>query len=202
MFGYNVVIIIYSLSLFLSAVLTLSLCCTHSFSLLYTVPQITEAPGSLENTTPGKPAEFVAKAIGNKLSYTWHRQTAKHLLPNDERVFVGDTQILHIDKVKSSDEGFYVCTICNPTGGSVETNPAQLTTGMPLYVLQYIPTESMHCCSLRVVRRPVPLYHMIYTTSATKYQWLSFIVMYYSTDSVWVNEFLCYLDTIFSLYFT
>ena len=59
-----------SLSLFLSAVLTLSLYCTNSFSLLYTVPRITEAPGSLENTTPGKPAEFVAKAIGNKLAYT------------------------------------------------------------------------------------------------------------------------------------
>ena len=157
----------------------------YSLSLLYLVPQITEEPDSLENVTPGKPAEFVAKAIGKNLTYTWHHQTAKHLLPNDKRVFVGNTQILHIDKVESSDEGYYVCTICNPTGGSVETNPAQLTTGMPLYVLQYIPTESMHCCSLRVVRRPVPLYHMIYTTSATKYQWLSFIVMYmYSTDSV------------------
>ena len=110
--------------------LSLSLCCTHSFSLLYTVPQITEEPHSQENTTPGKPAEFVAKAMGNKLTYTWHRQTAKHLLPNDERVFVGNTQILHVDKVESSDEGYYVCTISNPTDGSVETNPVQLTTSM------------------------------------------------------------------------
>ena len=48
------------------------------------------------------------------------------LLPNDERVSVGNTQILHICKVESSDEGYYVCTISNPTGGSVESNPAEL----------------------------------------------------------------------------
>ena len=99
-------------------------------SLVYSVPQITEEPDSLENATPGNPAEFVIKAIGKNLTYTWHRQTAKQVLPNDKRVFVGNAQILYIDKVESSDEGYYVCTISNPTGGSVETIPVQLTTSM------------------------------------------------------------------------
>ena len=39
---------------------------------------------------------------------------------------VGNTQILHINKVEPSDEGFYVCTICNSSGGTVETNPTEL----------------------------------------------------------------------------
>ena len=98
--------------------------------MLYSVPQITEEPDSLENVTPGKPAEFVVEAIGKNLTYTWHRQTAKQLLPSDKRVSVGNTQILRIDKVESNDEGYYVCTISNPTGGSVETKPVQLTTSM------------------------------------------------------------------------
>ena len=87
-------------------------------------------PHSLENVTPGKPAEFVVKAIGKNLTYTWYRQTAKQLLPSEKRVFVGNTQFLRIDKVESSDEGYYVCTISNPTGGTVEMKPAQLTTSM------------------------------------------------------------------------
>ena len=70
------------------------------------------------------------KAIGKNLTYTWYRQSAKQLLPNDKRVFVRNAQILRIKKVQSSNEGYYVCTICNPTGGSVETNPVQLTTSM------------------------------------------------------------------------
>ena len=107
-----------------------NICRLVSLSLLYIVPQITEKPDSLENATPGKPAEFVVKAIGKQLTYTWHRQTAKLLLQSEKRVFVGNTQILHIDKVDSSSEGYYVCTICNPTGGSVETKPTQLTTSM------------------------------------------------------------------------
>ena len=85
-------------------------------------------PNSLENTIPGKQAGFVVKAIGKNLTYTWHRQTAKQLLLNEKRVFVRDTQILHIDKAEPSDEGYYVCTIFNTTGGSVETTPAHLTT--------------------------------------------------------------------------
>ena len=97
---------------------------------MYLVPEITEQPDSLENAVPGKPAEFVVKAIGKNLTYTWHRQTAKQLSPNEKRVVVGDTQILRIDEVEPSDEGYYVCTICNSTGGTVETNPAQLTTSM------------------------------------------------------------------------
>ena len=109
-------------------VITFSLSLSLSLSLLYSVPQITEEPKSLENVTPGKPAEFFVKANGKNLTYTWHRQTAKQ--PNDKRVVVGDTQILCIDEVESSDEGYYVCTISNPTGGSVETNTVQLTTSM------------------------------------------------------------------------
>ena len=105
----------------------LSLCLSI---LLYSVPQITKEPDSLENFTPGKPAEFVVNTLGKNLTYTWHRQSAKQFLPNDTRVSVCKTQILRIDKVESNDEGYYVCTICNPTGGSVETKPVQLTTSM------------------------------------------------------------------------
>ena len=72
--------------------------------------------------------EFVVKTIGKNLTYTWHRQTAKQLLPNHKRVFLGDALILRIDKVEPNDEGYYVCTICNTTGGTVETTPAHLTT--------------------------------------------------------------------------
>ena len=101
-----------------------------SLFLFCSVPQITEEPESLEKVAPGKPAEFVVKAIGKNLKYTWHRQTAKQLSPNDKAVFVSDAEILCIDEVDSSDEGYYICTISNPTGGSVKTNPVQLTTGM------------------------------------------------------------------------
>ena len=97
---------------------------------MYLVPQITDEPDSLENAVPGKPAEFVVKAIGNNLTYTWHRQTAKQLLLNEKRAFVSDTQILRINKVEPSDEGYYVCTVCNTTDGTVETTPAHLTTSM------------------------------------------------------------------------
>ena len=97
-------------------------------SALYAVPQLTEEPNSLENTSPGKSAEFAVKTIGNNLTYTWNRQPAKQLSPNDKREVVGNDATLHIDKVESSDEGYYVCTICNTSGGSVETKSVQLTT--------------------------------------------------------------------------
>ena len=84
----------------------------------------------MDNVAPGSSAKFVVTANGKNLSYIWHRQTSKQLLPNDERVVVGNIQILCIDKVESKDEGYYVCTISNPTGGTVETNPARLTTSM------------------------------------------------------------------------
>ena len=102
-------------------------------STLYAVPQITEEPNSLENVSPGKSAEFVVKTTGNNLTYTWHRQPAKQLSPKDKREVVGNEAILHIDKLESSDEGYYVCTICNTSGCSVETNPAQLTTSTYLH---------------------------------------------------------------------
>ena len=103
-------------------------------STLYAVPQITEEPNSLENVSPRKHAEFVVKAIGNNLTYSWHHQPAKQLSPNDRREVVGNDAILHIDKVESSDEGYYVCTICNTSGGSVETKPVQLTTSTYLHL--------------------------------------------------------------------
>ena len=105
-------------------------CCFHSLSFSLSVPQITEEPHSLEDAILGEPAEFVVKANGSHLTYTWYHQTTKELLPNEKRVSVGNTQILCIDKVKPSDEGYYICNISNTTGGSVETNPAQLTTSM------------------------------------------------------------------------
>ena len=67
------------------------------------------------------------KAIGKDLTYTWHHQTAK----DASKVEVGENNpTLRIDKVKSDDEGYYTCTISNPTGGTVETTPARLTTSM------------------------------------------------------------------------
>ena len=104
----------------------------YFLSLSHSVPQITEEPHSLENVILGKSAEFVVKVNGSHLTYAWYHQATKQLLPTEKRVSVGNTQILHIDKVESSNEGYYVCTISNPTGGSVETSPAQLqlTTSM------------------------------------------------------------------------
>ena len=117
-------------SLSLSFSLSLSLSLSLPFFLLYLVPQITEEPDSLENAVPGKPVEFAAKAIGKDLTYTWYRQATKQLSKTDQRVIVGNTRILRIEKVVSSNEGYYVCIISKPTGGTVETNPIQLTTSM------------------------------------------------------------------------
>ena len=104
-----------------------SLSLSLSLSLLYSVPQIVEEPDSLENVAPRNPAELVVKVDRRYLTCPWHRQDTRDFFTNDKR---GDTQILRIDKVESIDEGYYVCTISNPTGGSVETTPVQLTTSM------------------------------------------------------------------------
>ena len=84
-----------------------------------------QEPSHQENVTPGNNVEFVVKATGKNLFYTWHHQTSKH---SSQKKVVGNNQTLNIDKVKSSDEGYYTCTISNPTGVTVESNPAQLTT--------------------------------------------------------------------------
>ena len=118
------------LSLSLSLSFSLSLSLSLPFFLLYLVPQITEKPDSLENAVPGQPAEFAAQAIGKDLTYTWYRQATKQLSKTDQRVIVGNTRILRIEKVESSNEGYYVCIISKPTGGTVETSPVQLTTSM------------------------------------------------------------------------
>ena len=107
-------------------------------SVLYAVPQITEEPNNLKNVSPGKPVEFVVKITGSNLTYSWHRQPAKQLSPNDKREVVGNDANLHIEKVESSDEGYYVCTICNASGGSVETKPVQLTTSTYLHLCNYL----------------------------------------------------------------
>ena len=88
-----------------------------------------QQPSSQENVTPESNVEFVVKATGMNLSYTWYHQASEHALPSEKKV-VGNNQTLHIDKVKSDDEGYYACTIGNPTGGTIESNPAQLTTSM------------------------------------------------------------------------
>ena len=119
-----------SLSLSFSLFQSLSLYLSLPFFLLYLVPQITEEPDSLENAVPGKPVEFAANAIGKDLTYTWYRQATKQLSKTDQRVIVGNTRILRIEKVESSNEGYYVCIISKPTGGTVETSPVQLTTSM------------------------------------------------------------------------
>ena len=49
-------------------------------------------------------------------------------------MIIGNTQILRIEKVESSNEGYYVCTISNPTGGTVETSPARLIMSMQPFV--------------------------------------------------------------------
>ena len=87
-----------------------------------------QEPSSQENVTPGENVQFVVKAAGMNLSYTWHHQVSRH--PPSQKKVVGNHCILCIDKVKSSDEGYYTCTVSNPTGGTIETNPAQLTTSM------------------------------------------------------------------------
>ena len=84
-----------------------------------------QEPSSQESITPGENVQFVVKAAGMNLFYTWHHQTSKR---TSQKNVVGNDPTLYIDKVKPDDEGFYTCTISNTTGGTVETNPAQLTT--------------------------------------------------------------------------
>ena len=62
-------------------------------------------------------------------------------------MIVGNTEILFIDKVEPSDEGYYVCRICNTTGGSVETVSAELTTSTVhnySYVFEDTTLEILH----------------------------------------------------------
>ena len=91
-----------------------------------------QEPSSQENMTPGSNVEFGVTATGMNLSYVWHHQTSKHPLSSEKKI-VGNHQILRINKVKSSDEGYYACTISNTIGVTVESNPAQLTTSMYLH---------------------------------------------------------------------
>ena len=71
--------------------------------------------------------EFVVEATGMNLSYTWHHQTSRHA---SKKKVGGNSETLHIQNLQPDDEGYYTCTISNPTGGNVETEPAQLTLSM------------------------------------------------------------------------
>ena len=55
-------------------------------------------PDSLQNASPENLQSWLL-AIGENLTCTWHRQTAKQLLPKDKRMVVKYTHILRIDKM-------------------------------------------------------------------------------------------------------
>ena len=95
-------------------------------TLLFSEPKIINPPKSKENTIRGSYLEFVVKATGKNLSYTWHHLATKDSLPSEENV-VGCDKILCIDGADSDDEGYYICIISNQTRGTVETEPAQLS---------------------------------------------------------------------------
>lgn len=72
--------------------------------------------------------EFVVEAAGMNLSYTWHHQTSRYA--HSKEKVGGNNETLHIQNLQSDDEGYYTCTITDPSGGNVETRPAQLTLSM------------------------------------------------------------------------
>ena len=85
-------------------------------------------PSNLDNVSPGEDVEFIVEADGKDLSYEWHHQTTERISGVG-----GNNLTLRINNVKFNDEGDYVCTISNRTGGTVKTNPARLTTSMSLH---------------------------------------------------------------------
>ena len=88
-------------------------------------------PKLQKNVPPGKHVKFSVVADGKDLTYSWYHNDVP--LVSNGRVKIiqhADASILQIEDVQPSDEGYYVCKISNPTGGSVKTEPAQLTTRM------------------------------------------------------------------------
>ena len=89
-------------------------------------------PKSQKNVPQGKRAKFSVLADGSNLSYLWYHNDVP--LVSNGRVKIiqhTDASILQIEDVQpSDDEGYYVCKISNPMGGSMKTEPAQLTTCM------------------------------------------------------------------------
>ena len=89
-------------------------------------------PKSQKNVPQGKRAKVSVVADGRNLSYSWYHDDVP--LVSNGRVKIiqqTDASILQIEDVQpSDDEGYYVCKISNSTGGSVKTEPAQLTTCM------------------------------------------------------------------------
>ena len=70
------------------------------------------------------------------LLYSWHRND-KPIVSGDRVHITSDdsTSTLKVKNVQGeSDEGSYVCKITNPTGGSVETQPAKLTISKLHYI--------------------------------------------------------------------
>ena len=95
-------------------------------------------PKSQENVPQGKRAKVSVVADGRNLSYSWYHDDVP--LVSNGRVKIiqqTDASILQIEDVQpSDDEGFYVCKISNSTG--VKTEPAQLTTCMPLILCRFL----------------------------------------------------------------
>ena len=89
-------------------------------------------PKVQKNIHPGKHVNFSVVADGKDLTYSWYHNDVP--LVSTDRVKIiqhTDASILQIEDVQpSDDEGYYVCKISNPTGGSMKTEPAQLTTRM------------------------------------------------------------------------
>ena len=78
---------------------------------------------------PGASATFSVQADGMNLSYCWHRNDEPIVSGNRVQITGDDsTSTLKVKNVQaSSDVGLYTCKITNPTGGSVETQPAEVT---------------------------------------------------------------------------
>ena len=78
----------------------------------------------MENIASGQSAVFSVKASGTDVKYSWYHQKIAGKTMLSEK-----TSTLTIENVQLSHEGDYLCKITNPTGGFVETKPAQLILG-------------------------------------------------------------------------
>ena len=92
-------------------------------------------PKSQINVLQGKHVKFSVVADGKDLTYLWYHDHVP--LVSNGRVKISQRtdscSILQIENVQpNDDDGYYVCEISNPAGGSVKTESAQLTTRMHL----------------------------------------------------------------------
>ena len=89
-------------------------------------------PKFQKNVSPGKRVKFSVMADGKDLTYLWYHNDVP-LVSNGRVKIIQHTGVstLQIENVQPrDDEGYYVCEISYPTGGSVKTERAQLTTRM------------------------------------------------------------------------